>query len=324
MLTLGVATISLGLLVSIFVVRNTLHIEHNLYALNNTLEQRVTQRTEALENTNTALQCTITELKSTQAQLVQAEKMASLGNLVAGMAHEINTPLGVSVTSASSMQVETAHLQAALDAGRVKRSEMLAYMQCIEQSCNLLLSNLRRASALISSFKLVAVDQSSEDWREVNLQEYVDEIIISLHPKLKKTAITVKNECAAAGNLHTNPGAIYQIVSNFVMNSLTHAFEPRQAGTIRIKAWRDETCLYLDYRDDGKGIPPAHLTRIFEPFFTTRRGAGGSGLGLHIVYNLVATTFKGQITVSSALGAGVTFKLKLPLSQSVRHASATS
>ncbi len=323
MLTLGIATIGLGLLISIFVIRNTLRIEHHLYALNNTLEQRVAQRTEDLEHANQALQRTITELKTTQEQLVQAEKMASLGNLVAGMAHEINTPLGVSVTSASSMQVETTQLRAALNAGSVKRSELLSYMQCIEQSCSLLLNNLRRASSLISSFKLVAVDQSSEDWRAINLHEYVGEIITSLHPRLKKTVLTIKNECEATGTLYTNPGALYQILSNFIMNSLTHAFEPGQTGHIRIKSWRDDSALYLEYRDDGKGIPPSHLSRIFEPFFTTRRGAGGSGLGLHIVYNLVTGTLKGTISVKSALGAGVIFKLKLPLGQGSPHVSPT-
>ncbi len=317
-IALAAGMIIVGLGVATFVIRNTTRIEDNLNTLNKDLEQRVAYRTAALETTNATLQNTIDDLKNAQAQLVQSEKMASLGNLVAGMAHEINTPLGISVTSASSMQLETVTLKRALDAGSMKRSDMTNYLAYIDQNCQLLLKNIARAAALIGSFKLIAVDQASQDWREVNLSLYLHEIIVSLHPRIKKTQVTVHNQCDPNTVMFIDPGILYQIISNLILNSLVHAFDPGVPGNIWIRSTSTAKQVLIEYLDDGKGVASEHINRVFDPFFTTRRGSGGSGLGLNIVYNLVSTTLQGVISLKSSLGAGVIFSIKLPRNRLVK------
>ncbi|HCA26666.1 MAG TPA: hypothetical protein DEP05_03330, partial [Betaproteobacteria bacterium] len=276
------------------------------------LEMRVEERTRDLQASNADLQHTVETLKKTQNQLVHAEKMASLGGLVAGISHEINTPIGVGVTSASNLEEEIAKLRSAFEDGSMKRSTLERFIGHGTQASTILLTNLRRAAELISSFKQVAVDQSSDEWRTLDLHSYVDEILTSLQPKWKRTSIQVVNACDAGLNIHTHPGAIYQVISNLILNSLVHAFEPDQPGEIRIIAERRDDAIRLMYRDDGKGIPAEHIDRIFDPFFTTKRGAGGSGLGLHIVYNLVTGTLKGAITSGNNTPHGAAFDIVFP------------
>jgi signal transduction histidine kinase len=182
-----------------------------------------------------------------------------------------------------------------------------------DEASDILLRNLKRASELIRSFKSVAVDQTSDEQRCINLRSYVDEIILSLHPNLKRTLIQVVNDCSGDITIDTLPGAIYQIISNFVMNSLVHAYEKNQTGCIKISARMEGGSLALVYSDDGKGIAEKDIEHVFDPFFTTRRGQGGSGLGLNIVYNLVHSTLKGTILLESKLGSGATFKVRFPV-----------
>ena len=253
------------------------------------------------------------ELKSTQASLVQAEKMASLGGLVAGVAHEINTPVGVILTSASVLNEETLAFNAAVEAGGVRKSDLLRYTGMAGQSAQLILSNASRAAELIHSFKQVAVDQTSEARRAFGLCEYLHEVITSLSPKLKRTAVQVELDCAESVRMDGYPGALAQVLTNFVTNALTHAFDEGEAGRIRIDVQASADTATLRFTDDGHGIAPEHIGRIFDPFYTTRRGSGGSGLGLHVVYNLVTQTMGGSIEVQSSLGAGTTFIVRLPL-----------
>lgn len=283
-----------------------------LRRLNDELEHRVEERTRALRLSNRELQFTLDELKMAQRQLVESEKMAALGNLVAGIAHEINTPLGIGVTAASHLEDETRKLMKLVADGKVSRGALDSYQSEALSSAQLILSNLRRAGQLIKSFKQVAVDQSSEAAREIDLKTYLEEILVSLGPALKKTPHSVSIKCPENLRIHTYPGAVSQIVVNLVMNSLIHAFEGVAHGEIRIECEAyDEEWLLL-YRDNGVGMSEEIRQRVFDPFFTTKRGQGGSGLGLHVVYNLVTQLLKGSLDCLSEPGKGVEFQIQLP------------
>jgi ligand-binding sensor domain-containing protein/signal transduction histidine kinase len=283
-----------------------------LRKLNDGLEHRVEERTRALRLSNRELQFTLGELKQTQKQLVESEKMAALGGLVAGIAHEINTPLGIGVTAASHLEDETRKLMRLIADGQVTRGALETYQDDALNSARLILSNLRRAGQLIKSFKQVAVDQSSEQAREIDLKTYLEEILVSLGPALKKTSHQVSIKCPEDLRLRTFPGAISQIVVNLVMNSMIHGFEGISAGEIRIECQSyDEEWLLL-YRDNGVGMDEEVRQRVFDPFFTTKRGQGGSGLGLHVVYNLVTQLLHGSLDCISSPGQGVEFQIQMP------------
>lgn len=288
--------------------------EARIRQLNEALEQRVAERTQELEYANNALRQSFEQLVQAQTQLIQAEKMAALGGLVAGVAHEINTPLGVGVTAASYLEIQTQELISRYHARTLTRNELEHYLKAAEESSDILLSNLQRAAKLIRSFKQVAVDQSLEEKRQIRVKTYIDDIFLSLQPALKKTQHLLNIECPDSLELLTYPGAFSQIVTNLVMNSLIHAFEDQEQGEIRLRILleKDET-LVLIYQDNGRGIPEEHLTKVFDPFFTTKRSEGGSGLGLHIVYNLVTQKLKGAITCQSQPGKGAIFRITLPL-----------
>jgi PAS domain S-box-containing protein len=287
--------------------------EAQLKELNLSLEERVLNRTSDLQEANSKLQLNIENLHKATSQLIQSEKMASLGSLVAGISHEVNTPIGIGVTSASSIQEEVSKLKKEFEAGSMKRSTLEDFIEHVSLASNILMSNLLRASALIRSFKQVAVDQSSEESRSINLREYVAEILSSLHPRIKHTAVSVENNCNDNLDFYTNPSAFYQIISNLLINSMTHAYSEGQPGKILIAAERVGENIVLEFKDDGKGIAEQDLNRIFDPFFTTKRGQGGSGLGLNIVYNLVKSSLNGNVEVESKLGYGTKFRMVFPM-----------
>lgn len=252
------------------------------------------------------------QLKETQNSLVQAEKMASLGGLVAGIAHEINTPIGVILTSASVLSEDSRIFQKNIESGTIKKSDLLRYTDTAVQSSALIQSNSERAAALIQSFKRVAVDQTSEARRTYDLKEYIEEVILSLRPTVRHSTLSVEVNCPTDIRIDGYPGALSQIITNMVTNTIAHAFDPGEKGNLRIQAEQEEGVVRMIFSDDGKGIQPSHIGRIFDPFFTTRRGAGGSGLGLNIVYNLVTQTLGGTISVSSAPGNGTRFSIIFP------------
>ena len=252
------------------------------------------------------------DLRQTQESLLQAERLASLGSLVAGVAHEINTPVGIALTSASVLKQATDELQAAVDTTGLKKSDILRYLDTANESARLIMNNAYRAAHLIHSFKQIAVDQTSEARRPFALKEYIEEIVSSLQPKLKKTPIRLVLQCPAEIVLDSYPGAFAQVITNLTLNCVEHAFEVDTAGEIRISARLDGDTVELHVKDDGKGIAPEVLDRIFEPFFTTRRGQGGTGLGLNIVYNLIVKQFCGTVSVSSTPGQGTHFILRNP------------
>ena len=277
--------------------------------LNQSLEQQVIET----ERSNEGLAEALERLKEAQMQLVQAEKMASLGALVAGIAHEINTPVGVGVTAASTLQARAGQLRELYEREELRRSDLDRFVGLAEESTQIILRNLQRAADLIHSFKQVAVDQSSGERRRFKLRGYIDEILLSLRPQLKRTTHSVELDCPDDLVLDSYPGAIAQILTNLVANSLLHGFENRQRGHIRIAVRAEPGRVELAYSDDGRGIAPEYLPRIFDPFFTTKRGVGGSGLGLHIVYNLVTQKLGGTIQVASEPGSGARFTLQLPM-----------
>lgn len=287
--------------------------QDRLEEMNHTLEQMVADRTRELSQSNEALTVTIDNLRMTQNQLIESEKMASLGGLVAGVAHEINTPVGVGVTAASFLKEKTDHL-AHLYANQVmKKSDLESYLEHARQSSAILLSNLDRASDLIKSFKLISVDQSTDLMRRFKPREYFEELFVSLHSPNKKLKVAVGLEGDAGLEIRSYPGTFSQVITNLFMNSCHHGFEGRLAGLVSLSFWTEGDRLFVRYRDDGKGMDEATLRRIYEPFFTTRRDLGGTGLGMNIVFNLVSQKLGGLIKASSVVGEGSEFLLDLPL-----------
>lgn len=281
------------------------------------LQQEIRERQLAetqLQEKAAQLEKTLDELKQAEDQLIQTEKMAALGSLVAGIAHEVNTPLGIGVTATSFLLERTQDFANSFSQGTLKRSELDRFLETALQSSQLTLSNLNRAADLIQSFKQVAVDQSSEIKRSFLVKQYLEEIILQLSPKLKNTPHIVQVQGDETLRLNSYPGAFSQVITNLVINSLVHAYEEDEQGMITIQFTQQDTKLQLIYQDNGKGIAPENIKRIFEPFFTTKRGQGGSGLGLHIVYNLVNQKLGGTIKCDSKLGQGTTFMMILPLS----------
>ncbi|WP_448203994.1 ATP-binding protein [Azospirillum sp. sgz302134] len=277
------------------------------------LEKRVEERTAALTRANTELQETLDSLNRAQTELVRSEKLASLGALVAGVAHEINTPVGVAVTAASHLAERTRDLRGRVELGGLRKTELAAYLDVADESARLLLQNMERAAALIQSFKQVAADRSSERLRAFDLRSYLEDIVASLSPALRRQQHRIELDCPPGLEMVGYPGLLSQVVTNLIMNSLTHAFAEGDVGTLRIGAALSGSGLVeLTYRDDGRGIAPEHLPRIFDPFFTTRREAGATGLGLNIVHSIVTGPMKGQLSAASTPGQGVTFTLRLP------------
>lgn len=290
--------------------------EQALRELNDALDVRVRERTEALNQTNNELSGALETLRRAHQDLVRSEKLAALGSLVAGVAHELNTPIGNSVTVASTM-MENADSFAESARTGLKRSVLDAYVGNSRRAAELLLANLQRAANLVTSFKQVAVDQTSEQRRRFDVAEVVDEILDMLHPQLKSRPLEVRSSVPSGLVLDSYPGPFGQVVANLVSNAAIHAFnDGRARGIVSIEAEALPLAvgggLQLIISDDGVGIPPDHIDRIFDPFFTTRLGQGGSGLGLNIVYNIVTGVLGGQIRVESRLGEGASFVVRLP------------
>jgi signal transduction histidine kinase len=287
--------------------------EEEVCILNEDLEERVTTRTSELARANAELQKALEDLRQAQGQLVLSEKLAALGELVAGVAHEINTPVGVALSATSTMAEKNRVISDRFAQGEMKRSDLTEYLETTREGVEMSLLNLHRASDLIRSFKMVAADQVSETRRTFNMREYVGQVLLSLRPKLKKTSHTVEVDCPEDLVVESYPGAFSQILTNFIVTSRTHAFEPEQSGLIRIAIAAADGILSLTYSDDGRGIPTEAQAKIFEPFYTTARARGSTGLGLHIVFNIVTRTLGGTVTCCSAPGHGTTFQVRMPL-----------
>jgi signal transduction histidine kinase len=279
-----------------------------LFNLNRDLERRVAERTAELETS-------IKVIKEAQAKLVQSEKMAALGGLVAGVAHEINTPVGVGITAASHMETATKEFEVLFEKEQMKRSDLRNFLSTTKEASRILLTNLTRAAQLIQGFKQVSVDQNTGGKRAFDFKEYIDKILMSLHPKIKLTNLEILVNCPDELIVETYPGALSQILTNLIMNSLTHAYDEDDEGKITIYVQKKGNYLEVRYSDDGKGIEEENITHVFEPFFTTKRASGGTGLGMNIVYNLVTQKLNGQISCSSKLGKGTTFLFTIDITK---------
>ncbi|MEH2214037.1 trifunctional serine/threonine-protein kinase/ATP-binding protein/sensor histidine kinase [Nostoc sp.] len=279
----------------------------NLY---NTLEQKVSDRTQQLSQA-------LEELKTTQDQLVESKKMAALGSLVAGVAHEVNTPVGTSITLVSTLIDKTTALIITVEQGQLKRADLTNYLNIAKECGDIILTNLNSAAELVQSFKQVAVDQTNLEQRTIRVKLYLEETLFSLAPNLRKTLHTVTITGDDTVTISTYPGALAQVVTNLVMNSLMHAYQPEEAGEMHFHVSQQADRVIIQYRDDGCGVPEEYHSRIFEPFFTTARHRGGTGLGLHIVYNLVTQKLRGRINVQSEVGKGTLFIVTLPLEPQV-------
>lgn len=265
------------------------------------------------EEARQASERTLAALRAAQAQMLLQEKMASLGSMVAGVAHEVNTPVGLAVTGASQLRVETQRTAALVADGKLRRAEFDDYLTTVEELAALIERNAQRAAELIQSFKDVAVDQSSDARRPFELKPYVQEVLasLSLHTRAAKHKVVLEIEEDIT--LDGYPGAMAQILTNLVINSVMHGYPDDRPGTISLQASvLPDDKVRIIYRDDGNGIPPHLWSRIFEPFFTTRRGNGGSGLGLHLLYSIVTVRLGGTVTVGAAPGGGAEFVLTLP------------
>lgn len=276
-------------------------------------EQALQEQIDKTRRSNVELEKTLEQLRQTQQQLIESEKMASLGALVAGVAHEINTPLGISVTAASYLSDIARDTSRAFATNTLKHCELTRFLDTSTESSQLILNNLERASRLIKSFKEVAVDQSRDKDREINLAEYFDEILASMTPELKRANIRVNLDCPGNIRLTTNPGALYQIINNLVINAKLHAYSSVDGGEVCISVECTSSEMHLRVQDWGVGIAEGNVAHIFDPFFTTRRGEGGTGLGLHVTYNLVTQSLGGDIRVETQVGKGSTFIVKFPV-----------
>lgn len=258
-------------------------------------------------------------IQETQQQLLESEKLAALGSLVAGLSHEINTPVGIGVTAASHLVQEAKYCAQAYRDQSLTRAKFEQFLESARESGDLIQNNLNRAADLLQNFKLVATDQTAGQDRTFNLREYLGDVIQSLAPRFRNTGFKVVCNCPDDLEMHCDPGALYQVLSNLVLNSLTHGFEGLLVGEITLTGRRVDSALELVYCDNGNGMTSQELARIYEPFFTTKRGRGGTGLGMHIVYNNVTQILGGSINCASKPGRGTRFIIRVPLLAEVEH-----
>jgi PAS domain S-box-containing protein len=287
--------------------------QQQILELNQQLEARVRQRTLSLEQANVELADALGTLERAKDELVRSEKMAALGSLVAGVAHELNTPIGNSLTVATTFEHRVTELAQAVEQG-LRRSTLDQFVADARLGAEVLVRNLTRAGELVRSFKQVAVDQASAQRRRFVLLEVVSEILVTLNPAIRKSGCAVRVNIDRALEMDSYPGPLGQVFSNLIVNAMTHGFAEGSAGTLQIAARAlDSQEVEILVSDDGAGIDAENIKRVFDPFFTTRLGQGGSGLGLHIVLNIVTSVMGGKVDVSSHPGQGATFSLRLPM-----------
>ncbi|MEB3280712.1 MAG: hybrid sensor histidine kinase/response regulator [Lyngbya sp.] len=266
-----------------------------------------------LKAKNAELTQLVQDLQTTQTQLIESEKMAALGRLVAGLSHEISTPLGIGITLASTLKNEAQNFENQVQKGQFKKSIVVNHIDRVKRSSQILLDNLQRAADLIQSFQQLSADQSHFEKQEFDLKQYIEKVIISLSPHLEKSGHKLTLTGEETLKINSYPGAFAQIVTNLVINSIQHGYQPGERGNLDFDIDYQDDRLIISYADDGCGIPEEYLDKIFEPFFTTARSRGGSGLGLHIIYNLVTQKLQGKIFCDSQVSRGTKFVLNLPI-----------
>lgn len=274
------------------------------------LEKRVAQRTQELQQT-------VNQLTSAHESLVRAEKLASLGALVAGVSHELNTPLGNSLTVATTMQHSVSQMRLHVEKDQLRRAELIEFFQLQDEMADVVVRNTQRAADLVSSFKQVAVDRTSERQRQFALHALIDDILVSMRPTMKHLALDLRVDVPTDIVCDSFPGALGQVLSNLLQNCVVHAFDQRVSGSIHIAGICRDGMVSLKVEDDGRGMPPEVLRNIFDPFFTTRLGQGGSGLGLSVSHNLASSVLGGSLSATSVPGEGSCFLLRF--AQNIPH-----
>ena len=289
-------------------------VEDEIRALNSELERRVGARTGELVQANRELASTVESLKSTQEQLVQADKLAALGSMVAGIAHELNTPIGNSVLLTSTLGDKTADFARLVEADKLRRADLKQYLETAREALILMDRNLASAVNLIRSFKQVSADRASSQRRRFDLAPVCHDVVATLMPAIRRAGHRIEVEVNDGIEMESYPGPLGQIITNFVNNAMLHAFGQGQHGLMRLQCSHIGTDgVEIRFSDNGCGIPLADHRRIFDPFFTTKLGTGGSGLGLNIVYNIVTGLLGGTISFDSEVDEGTTFIIVLPL-----------
>jgi len=280
--------------------------------LNQLKSKEIKKSYRKLTRLNKKLEEKIDFIEKSKEQLAQSEKMASLGSMVAGVAHEINTPVGMALTGVTHLNDQVKALKELFLDAKMTESDFLDFIENSIVVSHSVEKNLTQAASLVKSFKQVAVDQSSDEDREFGLYEYVNETLLSIHNETKRTKHKIEVIIDKDIRLFSTPGVFAQIITNFVLNSVIHAYDEGEYGHIKIAAQVKDDALVLEYKDDGKGLTKEEILKIFDPFFTTNRKNGGSGLGMNIVYNLITVKLKGTLHLESKLGNGVHFTLKFP------------
>lgn len=258
------------------------------------------------------LKSALKRLEDINELLVKNEQQASLGMLVAGIAHEVNTPIGICVTASSNLQHEIRELRRDYENKKLSEENLLEFLDICEESAMIIHNNNQRASELIRSFKQIAVDQSSDELREFNLRQYLDEILVSMRPRLKKSPHQITIHCPEKVTCRVYAGSLAQIVTNLIMNSLIHAFDDGEKGSIEIRVSESDNHIHFIYSDNGKGLSEEDAQRLFDPFFTTKRNQGGSGLGAHLIQNLITRKLGGSVSVETKLGEGLRYIIDFP------------
>jgi signal transduction histidine kinase len=249
------------------------------------------------------------ELESTQMQLIEAEKMSSLGELVAGVSHEVSTPIGICITAESFFRDETKLIQDKFNDGSMSRQDFTEYVKTALDNGEILSANLGRTAELIKNFKQIAVDQCIEDMRSFVVFRYISDLLSTLKPRIKSLKHKIEIQGDEGLEITSLPGALAQIITNLIMNSIIHGFDGIVEGHISIMIVAHERGVIITYKDNGLGMSKQAQEKIFDPFFTTRKGKGGTGLGMNIVYKLITDSLQGKIECTSQLGQGVRFEI---------------
>lgn len=270
---------------------------------------------EALQREKERSEASLRDLRATQAHLVQAEKLASLGQLVAGVAHEVSTPLGLALTTSTAMQTDLESMAASLGGASVRRSDLTKGIGRLEQGLRLTFDNLHRASEMVHSFKQVAVNQADEDRRTFELNGWLSEFVTKLGPLLSHHGLSVEVHCPPGVKLNSYPGALAQVISNLALNTAAHAYPGKAGGKFRIAVTQPEPkSVRIVCSDEGVGIPDDLRAHIFDPFVTTGRESGKTGLGLHVAFNIVASSLNGRLQLEGHSGPGTRIAIEIPLS----------
>ncbi|MFU2512360.1 ATP-binding protein [Pseudoalteromonas sp. ASV78] len=283
--------------------------------LNQSLEEKVNQRTIALREANQELLTTLERMHQYQNQIVESEKMASLGQMVAGVAHEVNTPIGLGITGSTLLRDKLAEISQGFEQKTLTSSQLKRFIDNGIENLDLIYRNLNRAAELVSSFKKVAVNQDGELNSLVNMHDLISNVMLSMRTDLLEKAPNVVIHCSSQLMFETKVGPLQQVLQQLLSNSVIHGFRDNQNNEIEITVERNESSLIINYYDNGIGVDKSIKKRIFDPFVTTKRGEGGSGLGMHLVYNLVTQALGGSVYFDDQSSKGTRFIITLPLTE---------